>query len=96
MQHVDTEEFIIELPASYYECSYVITPSNPESTTEVTIDDHFSSLTYRDYQRLCTYVQVIYPTGKMLKYAILSLFFRGKVDRRCCRVARLLEISVKS
>ena len=73
MQHVGSEEFIIELPASYHQCSYVITPSDPQCTTEVTIDDHFNSLTWFDYQRLCGRVMIIYPTGKMFSQQIILI-----------------------
>ena len=67
VQHVDSEEFIIEMPSSHHECSYIITPSDPDGTTNVTINDHFNLLTWSDYYRLCQKVQVTYPTGKMLK-----------------------------
>ena len=66
---MDLKEFIIDMPSSHHECSYVKMLSDPEGTTEVTIDGHLNSIFSADYYRLCQKVQVTCPTGKMLKLA---------------------------
>ena len=78
MEHVNSQQFIIQSPGPGPGCSYVITPSVLGSRLEVTIEDGGSY-----HYGLCHEVFVSYPTG-VLKSTIRAVFLDifAKADLR--------------